>query len=58
MSIGLKGAICVARAMAFTVSDLFKSDKLIKKVKDEFLMRKGDHVYKPMIDGPPPINQN
>jgi len=44
--------------MAFTMSDLFKSDKLVKEIKDEFLMRKGDHVYEPMIDGPPPINQN
>jgi len=57
-SIGHKGAIYASKAMAFTISDLFISDKLIKEVKDEFLMRKGDHVYKPMIDGPPPINQN
>ena len=58
MSIGHKGAIYASKAMAFTMSDLFKSDKLIKEIKDEFLMRKGDHVYEPMIDGPPPINQN
>ena len=58
MSIGHKGAIYASKAMAFTMSDLFKSDKLIKEVKDEFLMRKGNHVYKPMIDGPPPISQN
>ena len=58
MSIGHKGAIYASKAMAFTMSDLFKDDKLIKEIKDEFLMRKGDHVYEPMIDGPPPINQN
>ena len=58
MSIGHKGAIYASKAMAFTMSDLFKSDKLVKEIKDEFLMRKGDHVYEPMIDGPPPINQN
>ena len=44
--------------MAMTMSDLFKSDKLIKEITSEYLERKGDEVYEAMIDGPAPINEN
>ena len=58
MSIGHKGTIYAAKAMAMTMSDLFKSDKLIKEITSEYLERKGDEVYEAMIDGPAPINEN
>ena len=44
--------------MAMTMVDLFEDSKLIDEVKDEFKTRKGDEVYKAMIDGPPPIGGN
>lgn len=55
MSIGHKGMIYAAKAMAMTMVDLFKDPKLISKVKDEFKTRKGNEIYEPMIDGPPPL---
>jgi aminobenzoyl-glutamate utilization protein B len=59
MSIGHKGMIYASKAMAMTMSDLFESPDLVKKVKAEYLERKGNEVYKAIIpEGPPPINQN
>ncbi|WP_437368422.1 amidohydrolase [Maribacter litoralis] len=56
MSIGHKGMIHASKAMAMTMLDLFQNPKLVSKVKEEFKTRKGDEVYEPMIDGPPPLN--
>jgi aminobenzoyl-glutamate utilization protein B len=57
MSIGHKGMVYAAKAMAMTMSDLFENPDLITKVKAEYNERKGDEVYEAMIpDGPPPIN--
>ncbi|MDT0607329.1 amidohydrolase [Croceitalea rosinachiae] len=58
MSIGHKGMVYASKAMAMTMVDLFENQKLIDKVTEEFKERKGDEVYEPMIDGPPPIGQN
>lgn len=58
MSIGHKGMIYAAKTLGMTAVDLFESPKLVDEVKEEFKMRKGDEVYKPMIDGPPPIGKN
>jgi len=58
MSIGHKGMTYASKAMAMTMVDLFEDKKLIESVKEEFKTRKGDEVYKPMIDGPPPIGDN
>ncbi len=55
MSIGHKGMTYAAKALSMTAVDLFENPKLVNEVKEEFKMRKGDEVYKPMIDGPPPI---
>lgn len=56
MSIGHKGMLYAAKAMSLTMVDLFENELLRKEIKEEFLKRKGDHVYKPFIpDGPPPI---
>ncbi|MFS4468450.1 amidohydrolase [Maribacter sp. 2210JD10-5] len=58
MSIGHKGMVYASKAMGMTMLDLFENPKMVNEVKEEFKMRKGDEVYKPMIDGPPPIGDN
>ncbi|NQV78759.1 MAG: amidohydrolase [Lutibacter sp.] len=59
MSIGHKGMIYASKAMAMTMLDLFEKPELVKKVKAEYVERKGEEVYKAIIpDGPPPINAN
>jgi aminobenzoyl-glutamate utilization protein B len=56
MSIGHKGMIYASKAMSMTMLDLFENPDMIKDVKAEYVKRKGDIVWEPMIDGPPPIN--
>ena len=58
MSIGHKGMIYSAKAMAMTMSDLYKNPKLINEIKKEYKERKGDEKYEAMIDGPAPIDDN
>lgn len=59
MSIGHKGMVYAAKAMAMTMTDLFENEDLVDKVKKEFKERKGDVVYEAIVpDGPPPINDN
>ncbi|QLG46744.1 amidohydrolase [Costertonia aggregata] len=58
MSIGHKGMVYASKALGMTMVDLFENPKLVIKVKEEFKTRKGNEVYEPMIDGPPPINGN
>jgi len=58
MSIGHKGMVYSAKAMAMTMSDLYKSPKLINEIKKEYRERKGDEIYEAMIDGPAPIDDN
>ncbi|PCJ95030.1 MAG: peptidase M20 [Flavobacteriaceae bacterium] len=59
MSIGHKGMLYSAKAMSMTMLDLFENSKLVKKVKDEYLERKGDEVYEAIVpDGPPPLEGN
>ena len=56
MSIGHKGMLYASNAMAMTILDLFENQKLIDKIKTEYVERKGNEVYKAIIpDGPPPI---
>jgi aminobenzoyl-glutamate utilization protein B len=38
--------------------DLFENPKMVQEIKEEFKTRKGDEVYEPMIEGPPPLNGN
>ena len=57
MSIGHKGMIYAAKALAMTMVDLFEDAELRKSVRAEYLERKGDYEYKGMVPpGPPPIN--
>jgi len=59
MSIGHKGMKYASKAMAMTMVDLFENPTLVKKVKAEYVKRKGNEVYKSIIpEGPPPINND
>ena len=59
MSIGHKGMAYAAKAMGMTMVDLFENQKLVDKVKAEYLERKGDEKYEAIVpDGPPPIGKN
>jgi aminobenzoyl-glutamate utilization protein B len=56
MSIGHKGTLFASRALATTMVDLFEDGDLRKQIREEFLERKGEEVWVPMIpDGPPPV---
>lgn len=60
MSIGHKGMIQAAKALALTMSDLYKDSNLIDAVKKEFKERKGDYNYEAILpEGPASIpNRN
>ncbi len=56
MSIGHKGMVFSAKALAMTMVDAFEDAALREAVKKEFIERKGKLVYKPIVpDGPPPV---
>ncbi len=56
MSIGHKGMLFAAKALAMTMVDLFTKPELVQEIKDEFLRRKGNEVWKPMLpEGTPPV---
>ena len=56
MSIGHKGMLHAAKALALTMVDLFENESLRKDVRAEFEQKKNNHVYKAYIpDGPPPV---
>ncbi len=56
MSIGHKGMLYASKALAMTMVDLFEKEELRREIQREFLDRKGNQIYKPMIpDGLPPL---
>ena len=56
MSIGHKGMIYAAKALALTMIDLFENNTLVDQMKKEFKERKGNEVWKAIIpDGLPPV---
>ena len=56
MSIGHKGMIYAAKAMALTMLDLYQDPKILKGIQAEFREKKGDFQYRAMLpEGPPPI---
>ena len=58
MSIGHKGMVYAAKALAMTMVDLYENPELREEVKKEFRERKGDYKYKAILpDGPPPISE-
>lgn len=57
MSIGHKGMMYAAKALAMTMVDLFTNPILVQDIQKEFLKNKGDYHYKAILpDGPPPIH--
>jgi len=59
MSIGHKGMVFAAKAMAATMVDLFEDEALVDEIKAEFKKRKGDEVWEPMVpEGPAPIHKS
>jgi aminobenzoyl-glutamate utilization protein B len=56
MSIGHKGLVYAAKAMATTMIDLYEDAKLLQAVQAEFKEKTKGVVYKPFApDGPPPV---
>jgi aminobenzoyl-glutamate utilization protein B len=56
ISIGHKGLIYAAKALAATAVDLFEDAKLLQAVQAEFREKTEGVVYKPFVpDGPPPV---
>ena len=56
MSIGHKGLVYAAKAMAMTMVDLFEDAELRQAMNAEHAERLGEYVYEPMIPpGPPPL---
>jgi aminobenzoyl-glutamate utilization protein B len=57
MSIGHKGMIYAAKALAMTMADLYKNPKLVEAVKKDFKDNKVNKTYDPRIlPGPPSLN--
>jgi aminobenzoyl-glutamate utilization protein B len=57
MSIGHKGMLFASKAMAFTMLDMFENEKLRDEVKAEFIKKKGNEVYSPMIPAGAPTTK-
>jgi len=56
MSIGHKGLVYAAKALAATMVDLFEDEKTREAIRAEFKEKTKGEVYKPYIpEGPPPI---
>ncbi|MCH7631740.1 MAG: amidohydrolase [Planctomycetes bacterium] len=56
MSIGHKGMIYAAKALAATMVDLFEDESTRKMIQAEFKEKVAGHVWDPYIpDGPPPV---
>lgn len=56
MSIGQKGMMQAAKALALTMVDLYEKPALREKIRAEFAEKTRGHVYKAYLkEGPPPI---
>ncbi len=56
MSIGHKGLVYAAKALATTMVDLYEDAKTLQAVQAEFREKTKGVVYKPFVpDGPPPV---
>lgn len=56
MSIGHKGMSYAAKALAFTMYDLFTDEQLRKEIRQEFETKRNNYQYKAILpEGPPPI---
>lgn len=58
MSIGHRGLVYAAKAMAATMVDLYEDAKLVEAVRAEFAEKTKGIVYKPFVpDGPPSLTR-
>ena len=58
MSIGHKGMVFAAKALAMTLVDVFENEKLRSDIRAEFKDRKGDYNYEAILpEGPPRIQE-
>ena len=56
MSIGHKGMLFSAKALAMTMVDVFEDENLRNRMWEEFKERKGDYKYEAILpSGPPPV---
>jgi aminobenzoyl-glutamate utilization protein B len=53
-SIGAKGMMVAAKAMALTAAELFRDPQHVVKARAEFTQRLGDHVYRSRLEGQKP----
>ncbi len=59
MSIGHKGLLYAAKALAMTMVDVYQSPELREQIKAEWTERIGDYEYKPILpDAPPPVPEH
>jgi aminobenzoyl-glutamate utilization protein B len=57
MSIGHKGMLYAAKALALTMYDMFENESLRQAVRAEFEKRRGNERWKAILpEGPPPID--
>ncbi len=58
MSIGHKGMLHAAKALAMTIVDLMEQPELLQQMRKEFESKRGDYHYQPILpEGPPPIDK-
>src|SRR4029078_4940525 len=56
MSIGHKGMLFASKALSMTMVDLFENAQMRQHIHKEFVDKKADQVWKPMLPGgPPPV---
>jgi aminobenzoyl-glutamate utilization protein B len=53
-SIGAKGMMVAAKAMALTAAELFREPQHLVKARAEFTQRVGSHVYRSRLEGQQP----
>jgi len=59
MSIGHKGLVYAAKALAMTMTDVFESEDLRMEMREEWKLRVDDYDYKPILpEGPPPVPEH
>ena len=59
MSIGHKGMLYAAKALAMTMVDVFEDEQLRNDIRAEWIERVGDYKYKPILpDAPPPVPEH
>jgi len=55
MSIGHKGMLYASKALASTMIDLYQDPETVTAIRDEFIAKKGNEVWKAMLAPGPPV---